>query len=99
MSIRSYIENVRSKPEKDKRRAAFWWAFGATAIMAVFWVGSITGIDIKSGAAVASAVDRAGSPAQSMVAGAGALASDLWSIIAGPKKLTYSEVQVVPGTR
>ena len=99
MTIQSYIENMRSKPEHEKRRAAFWWSFGLTALIAVFWLGSITGINIKSGVAVASVASKAGTPAQSMVAAVGGFAGDIWSIIAGPKKVTYSEVQVTPGVK
>ncbi|MDE1975082.1 MAG: hypothetical protein KGI49_01030 [Patescibacteria group bacterium] len=99
MSIQSYIANLKTRPDHVRRKTAFWWSFGITAIIAAFYIGSITGINIQSGAAVASIADKAGSPVDSMVAGAGALADDIWTMITGPKKVTYSEVQVTPGVK
>ena len=97
MSLASYIESLRDRPEHIRRRHSFWWAFGITAMIAVFWLASFnlgkTGVDI-SAAALAGKVT---SPSQSMVAGVGALGADLWSDIVGPKKVTYAEVQVAPG--
>lgn len=99
MSIQSYLENVRAKPETVRRRTAFWWSLGITALIAAFYVGSITGVNVKSGAAIASAAGRAGSPADSIVAGAGAMVNDIWNMLVEPRKVVYSQVRAVPGVR
>jgi len=96
-SLISYVENLRERPEHVRRRAAFWWSFGFTAIVLLFWLASFsfTGNAIqKSASNVAQSVSG---PGESLVAGVGTLANDVWSSIAGPKKFSYSEVQVSPG--
>ena len=101
MSLATYIEHLRAKPEHQRKRFAFWSSFGVTAVIAAFWLASFTGMDIGSGAgtAVSSAVAQAGTPAQSLVAGVGAFAGDIWSMIAGPKKVTYAQIEVLPGNK
>ena len=99
MSIQSYIENLRTKPEHVRRQHAFWYSFGITAVIFAFWLGSFGSLSIGAKTAVATAVDKAGTPAQSLVAGVGAFGSDIWHIITGPKKVTYSEVIVTPGNK
>lgn len=99
-TVVSYIENLQKRPEHIRRKAAFWWALGITAVVFAFWVAtfSFNGDSVRSSAAaVASNVS---SPASSLVAGTGALANDIWRALVGPKKVSYSqqaEVQVVPG--
>lgn len=96
-ALSSYVDNLREKPEHLRRRAAFWWAFGITFVIFLFWLASfdLTGKNVQTtAAAVASQVS---SPGESLVAGIGALGSDLWSKITGPKKVTFSEVEVLPG--
>ena len=97
MSFSTYLENLRVKPDHEKKRFAFWSSFGVTALIAAFWVASFTGINIGAGNAVSSAVAKAGTPAQSMVAAVGGFADDIWSMLTGPKKITYAEIQVSPG--
>ncbi len=109
MSVQTYLDGLREKPEHIRKRHAFWYAFGATAILFMFWLGSITGfgigkIGMNSGgtsAAVSvsasSAASSISTPGQSMVAGVGSLGKDIWELIFGPKKVVYSEVEVSPG--
>jgi hypothetical protein len=97
MTIQERLDDMRAQPEHIRRRYAFWGSLGFTAVIFVFWLGSFTGINIPAGAAVARTVDKAGTPGQSLVAGVGALGGDIWSMIVGPKKITYSEVEVLPG--
>lgn len=99
MSIQSYIENVKSKPEHVRRKTAFWWAFGFTAIIFTFWLGSFTGVNIKAGNSIAATVNKAGSPGQGLVAGVGALGNDVWQLIFGTKKVVYPSIEVVPGSK
>lgn len=104
MSLASYIENLRERPEHVRRRVAFYWSGGFTAIMFVFWISSFTSIGIggpiktSQNAAIAAA-NKVISPGNSLIAGVGAFANDVWSMIVGPKKVTYSEVEVLPGRR
>ena len=97
MSIQSYIDSIREKPEHIRKRHAFWYSFGVTAIIFAFWVGSITGFGGHKSAAVASASDSISSPGQSMVAGIGSLGKDIWELIFSPKKVTYSTVEISAG--
>jgi len=104
MSIISYIENLKEKPEHVRRRVAFYWSGGATVIIFAFWISSFASIGIggpinaakKSTLVTASKVI---SPGQSLVAGVGSFANDVWSMIVGPKVITYSEIQVLPGKK
>ena len=99
MSFATYLENLRAKPEHQRKHFAFWTSFAVTAVIAAFWLASFTGVNIGAGAAVSSAVAKAGTPAQSMVAGVGAFAGDIWSLLTGPKKISYAEIQVAPGKK
>jgi len=99
MNIQAYIENLRDRPEHIRRRYAFWSSFGVTAVVFAFWLGSISGADAVVKQSVAAVAAKTSSPAQSLVAGIGALGQDVWQIIFGPKKITYSEVQITPGRR
>ena len=99
MSFSTYLENLRAKPEHVRKHFAFWTSFGVTAVIAAFWLASFTGINIGAESAVSSAVAKAGTPAQSLVAGVGAFGGDIWSMLTGPKKISYAEIQVSPGKK
>lgn len=96
MKLQNHIDNLRQKPEAYRRRFAFWSAFGITAIIGLFWLGSITGINIQASQAVSLSVSRAGTPAQSLMAAVGALAGDVWSLATGPSKVEYASIEVQP---
>ena len=89
MSIVSYIEGLKQRPEHIRQRAAFWWAFGITAVIAVFWIASLS-ISLRSSSPASAVAARTASPGASLVAGVGAIAGDIWSLIVGPKKVAYS---------
>ena len=97
MAIQDHLETLRAKPEHVRRRIAFWASFGTTALIFMFWLGSFSTSTTASTQAVAKAVDKTASPGQSMVAGVGALGKDVWELIFGSKKVTYSTVEVTPG--
>lgn len=108
MSLASYVENLRERPEHHRRRHAFWWSFGFTALVFVFWVASFTDIGIGTGASSmansskkfsVAAAEEVISPGASLIAGVGAFAGDVWEMIVGPKKVEFAEVQVSPGKR
>ena len=46
---------------------------------------------------VAQAVNKAGTPAQSLVASVGSFFYDIKDMIFGPKKINYATVEVSPG--
>jgi len=100
MSLQTYLENLRNKPDHVKRRFSFWTSFGVTFIIFAFWISSLTGITGGSkSAVVATAVSNAGSPAQSLVASVGAFFVDIKDMVFGPKKIDYSSVEVSAGNR
>jgi hypothetical protein len=93
----SLLNNIRAKPEHVRKRYAFWLSFGFTAIVFAFWLGSFNSIRTNSQASVASAVEKAGSPASTMVASVGTFFKDIKEMVFGTKKVTYSSVEVRPG--
>lgn len=97
MSLQDHLENLRAKPEHVRNRIAFWGSFGLTAVIFTFWLGSFSVSGTKAPAAVASAVDRAGAPADSLLAAAGDFFVDLKDTFFGPKKIEYAEVEARPG--
>ena len=97
MSIETYIENLRAKPEHVRRRFALWSSFGFTAIIFLFWLASFTAIGSNAKATVAQAVEKAGTPAQSLIASVGSFFYDIKDMIFGPKKINYGTVEVSPG--
>lgn len=97
MDIQARLEDLRGKPEHIRKRYAFWGSLGFTAIIFAFWLGSVSSWGAASGAAVASVVDKAGSPAQSLIAGVGSFFGDIKDMIFGAKKVTFSTVEVRPG--
>lgn len=98
MSLTSYIENLRERPVHVRKRHSFWWAFSFTAIVFVFWLASFTNITVGSHGATAVA-EHIITPGQSLVAGAADFANDVWSIVSGPKKVKFAEVEVLPGKK
>jgi len=97
MSIETYLENLRAKPEHIRRRFAFWTSLGFTAIIFLFWLSSFTAIGDNAKETVSKVVDKAGTPAQSLVASVGSFFVDIKDMIFGPKKIDYSAVEVSAG--
>ena len=97
MSIETYIANLRTKPETARKQIAFWSSVCVTLIIFIFWMASLTGATNTATNAVAQVVDKAGTPAQSLVASVGSLFGDIKDLIFTPKKITYSSVDVKPG--
>ena len=95
MGIQNHIENLKAKPEHVRRRAAFWYSFGLTAIIFVFWIGSFSSIGGSAKTYVASAVDSAGAPAQSIMASVGSAASSIGSFFVDIKELIFSPKKVI----
>lgn len=99
MSIESYIENLKGKPEHIRKRYAFWSAFGITVIIFTFWLGSFSVFSNKTQIVVAEAVNKTNTPAQSLVASVGSFFTDIKDIIFTPKKVAYPSVEVRPGKK
>ena len=99
MSLQSHLDNLRTKPEHIRRRVAFWSSFGVTALIFSFWLASFTALGTAAKGSVAEAVNRAGTPAQSLIAGVGSFFGDITDLIFGPKKVKYSSVEAVAGDR
>ncbi len=99
MSLETYLEKVRSKPEHVKKHISFWTSFGLTAIIFAFWVSSFGVFRNAAGGDVAATVRNAATPGQSLVAGVGSFFTDIKELIFGAKKVTYSSVEVLPGNK
>ncbi|MGC9605574.1 MAG: hypothetical protein ABSF56_02340 [Minisyncoccia bacterium] len=99
MNLQAYLEELRARPEHERRKIALWWSAGLTAVIFLFWISSMTITQISARQAVSAAIQKTSSPAQSLVAGVGAFTGDVWNMIVGPKKITYSTVEVLPGSR
>ena len=99
MSFQSYLENLRAKPEHVRKQYAFWSSLSVSVVIFAFWLASFSSIGSASRGAVASAVGKVGSPGQSMIAAVGSFFTDIRDIVFGPKKITYSTVQVSPGKK
>ena len=97
MSIQTYISSLRAKPEGVRKQIALWASVGITAIIFIFWLASVSGVTNSATGAVAQVVEKAGSPAQSLVAGVGSVFGDIKDLIFTPKKITYSSVEVTSG--
>ena len=97
MTLQAYLNNLRGKSERTRKHVAFWSSFGITAIIFTFWLASFTAAGKGAQTAVAQAVDKAGSPAQSLTASVGAFFGDIKDMIFKPRKVTYGDVQVMPG--
>jgi hypothetical protein len=96
-SLQNHLENLRAKPEHIRKQIAFWSAFGVTLVIFVFWISSFMGFTKTAGQAVSSAVEKAGTPAQSLTASVGGFFTDIKDLIFSPRKVTYSDVIVTPG--
>lgn len=99
MSFQTYLENLRSKPEHVQKRYAFWTSFGLTAIIFVFWISSFSVSNSTARGVVAKAVEKAGGPGSSMIAGVGNFFVDVKEMIFGTKKIVYKEVEVRAGDK
>ncbi|GEM_PF-598308 len=101
MSITTYVTNLKSKPEHVRKHIALWASVGITVVIFLFWLAATTGVTSSATSsattAVAQVVDKAGTPSQSLVAGVGAIFTDIKDLIFTPKKITYSSVEVRPG--
>ena len=107
MAFQEHLETLRAKPEHVRRRIAFWSSFGVSALIFMFWIGSFSapGVSASSQQAAAgtgqsaltASVANVPSPGSSLVAGIGALGKDVWELIFGTKKVTFSTVEVSPG--
>lgn len=98
MSLQTTLENLRAKPEHVRKRIAFWSSFGITAVIFMFWLASFSMTGTPS-TAIASAVEKAGSPGQSLIAGVGSFFMDIKDMIFGTKKIKYAEVEVTAGKK
>lgn len=88
---------MRAKPEHVRRRFAFWSSLGFSVIVFAFWLSSFTTMGSSAKTTVAQAVNKAGTPAQSLVASVGSFFYDIKDMIFGPKKINYATVEVSPG--
>ena len=98
MSLQNTLEYLRAKPEHVRTRIAFWSSLGVTALIFAFWITtfSITGTQQTRGV-IAAAVDKVGTPAESLIAGVGGFFVDIKEMIFGAKKIKYVEVEARAG--
>lgn len=96
-TLQRHLETLRSKPEHIRKSIAFWSAFGVTAVIFAFWIASFTAWGVSTQTSIASVVQKADTPAQSMVASVGSFFYDIKDLVFGSKKITYSTVEVSPG--
>lgn len=99
MAFQTTLENLRAKPEHVRKRIAFWTSFGVTGLIFMFWLASFSITGTPAQGVVASAVEKAGAPGSSLIAGVGSFFVDIKEMIFGAKKITYTEVEVRPGER
>jgi hypothetical protein len=97
MTIQSYLEGLKAKSDGTKKQIAFWSSFGITAIIFVFWLASFSVFGNSTKTAVATAVNKVGTPSQSLVAGVGGFFGDIKDLFFSPRKVTYTDIQVSPG--
>jgi len=98
MPIHRHIATLRAKPDHIRQRIAFWTALSVTAVIALFWVASLSIRDFTMKPDVSAAVDKAGSPIQTVVSSVGGFFGDIRDLVFGARKATYSsQVEVVPG--
>lgn len=97
MSLQTTLENLRAKPEHVRSRIAFWSSLGITVVIFTFWAGSFSLTGTAPTAAIASAVDKAGTPGQSLLANVASFFVDIKEMVFGSKKIQYAEVEVSPG--
>ena|SRR3989338_3709068 len=99
MSIISYIEHLRTKPEHVRKRISFWSAFGITAVIGLFWMGAFSTFTNTTQSTVAQVVNRAETPAESLVASVGGFFHDVRDLIFGAKIVKFETLEVLPGSR
>jgi hypothetical protein len=97
MTFQSYLQTLRAKSDGSKKQIAFWSSFGITAIIFVFWLASFSAFGTGAKATVASAVNKAATPSQSLVASVGGFFGDIKDLFFAPRKVTYTDIQVSPG--
>lgn len=97
MTIQSYLETLKAKPEGTKKQIAFWSSFGITAVIFLFWLASFNVFGGSNHATVAQAVNKASAPSQSLVASVGGFFGDIKDLFFGSRKITYTDIQVSPG--
>lgn len=97
MSFQSYLENLRSKQDHEKKRFAFWTSFGFTALLFAFWLASFTS-NLGTSQSVVAVTEKAGSPT-SMLASVGGFFGDIVEYFFEPKTIEYSEIEVVGGDK
>lgn len=97
MSNQNLLMRLRQKPEKTRHKIAFWSSFGITAIIFAFWMSTFnsTGISI-SGDVISKTLDKANTPSKSLSAAVGSAFDDISNLIFGPKKVTFTSIQVEP---
>ena len=96
MNFQSYLNGLRTKPEHVRERIAFWSAFCITAVIFIIWLTSFAGWGISTQTQVADFIQRADTPAQSLVASAGSFIEDVRDLVFGPRKINYATVEALP---
>ena len=99
MSLQSFIDNLSQKPEHIRKRYSFLISFTITAIIFTFWISSFSLPNSSTDQNLANVINKVDKPGQSLIAGVGSLFTDVKDIVFGPKKVTYSSVEVVPGRK
>jgi hypothetical protein len=99
--MKRHLENLRAKPDKMKRQIAFLTSAGITAVIALFWIVSIS---IQSSSAVVSAQAssvQVNSPVSALTANVFDVFSGIKSYFFGPSKSSNpaAGLEVVPGVR
>jgi hypothetical protein len=97
MSFNSFLHSLRNKPEHVRRHIALWSSLGVTAVIFMFWLASFTATITGQQNPVTVAMSKAGTPVQSLVANASSFLYDIRDMIFGPKKVQYSNIEVLPG--
>ncbi len=99
MSVESYIESLRAKPEHIRKRYAFWSALGITMVIFMFWLSSFSIFNSKIGNVAANVVNKTNTPTQSLVANVSSFFTDIKELIITPKKVKYSSIEAIPGKK
>ena len=97
--LQSFIDNLSQKPEHIRKRYSFLISFTVTAIIFTFWISSFSFPNSNTDQNLADVINKVDTPSQSLVASVGSLFTDVKDIVFGPKKVTYSSVEVVPGRK
>jgi len=99
MSLQSFFNNLSQKPEHIRKRYSFFISFGITAIIFVFWISSFSFPNSPTNQNLASVVNKVATPSQSLTASVASLFIDIKDMVFGPKKITYSNIEVKPGRK